>query len=98
MQPAQEAVLGVIFLIIVGFVLVQPRIPIPKALHKYQAVRFLFESKIAHPSVGFTIDLGTAPILGVILLLAAQILDGNDLRFGFLGDARMWVFFVSLRL
>lgn len=94
-----------IFLVAVVFVIRPVRVPIPARLSR-ALLRLLAKLRLAEPSpapapLSLPLDLRTAPLAGVILLLITTTIPGSVLRQGIVGTAEskpydVLVLFISL--
>ena len=100
-----------VFVIVSFFVIWPVRIPLGKKLSSLVLSTFrelritgkddTFAPEDGKRSLHFPVDLRTAPVIGVVLLLAATTIDGTTIRLGVVGDENIkpydvLVLFISL--
>ena len=108
---AHSYVILPVFVVVSFFVIWPVKIPLGKKLTSLvlrvcQRLRIIGQetqpdSKDGRKSLYFPLDLRTAPVIGVILLLATTTIDGNTIRLGIKGDENIkpydvLVLFISL--
>jgi len=99
----------VVFIVVSFFVIFPVRIPLPAYLQR-SVVKFLESVRIiSHGDakalsklrLGFPLSLATAPVVGVVLLLATTTIHGSTIELGIKGDGsvkpyNVLVLFISL--
>lgn len=98
-----------VFVVVSAFVIWPVRIPLLRPLRKpllklLKGCRILSESdheRLSQSELYFPVSLETAPVIGVLLLLASTTIDGSTIRLGVKGDENVkpydvLVLFISL--
>lgn len=108
---AHSYVILPVFVVVSFFVIWPVKIPFGTRLNSlvlriFQELRFFeqnhsTDTKEEERSLRFPLDLRTAPVIGVILLLATTTVDGNTIKLGIKGDENIkpydvLVLFISL--
>jgi hypothetical protein len=98
-----------VFIFVSAFVIWPIRIPIPKSIQRVglsvaKAIRIIEPEeyqKLKTANLSFPISLQTAPVIGVVLLLATTTIHGSTIKLGIKGDENVkpydvLVLFISL--
>lgn len=105
---AHSYVILPVFIIVSLFVIWPIRIPLGRRLTSFVLrscckLRIInaYDASDAATSLHFPLDLRTAPVIGVILLVATTTIDGSTIRLGVVGDESIkpydvLVLFISL--
>jgi hypothetical protein len=98
-----------VFIVVSAFVIWPVRIPIPKSIQQIgvsiaKAIRIIGPEeyeRLSNSNLSIPISLQTAPVIGVVLLLATTTINGSTIKLGIKGDENVkpydvLVLFISL--
>jgi ABC-type sugar transport system permease subunit len=98
-----------VFIVVSAFVIWPIRIPIPKSTQRvglsvtksFRIIGLEEYQKLKTANLSFPISLQTAPVIGVVLLLATTTIHGSTIKLGIKGDENVkpydvLVLFISL--